>query len=237
LGAFLTTEGLAFWLKVPDFVFRNSTILFGIRYTLPGVFEGNPFPSAMNGSLWTLPSEIKLYIYLAIVAVAVRYRPALLLASLLAFFVGFLVWFHVTSKSVETAHFQRFAVIFLTGALLAVAERHRSLAAALCILVSLAVVAAISTSAVAFLPAFAIATILIGKIESPVWLQPPLDISYGIYLFAFPVQQVIASYGLPLLPSLALSLSLTSMLAILSAILVEQPALKRRPTKFAAGQS
>jgi peptidoglycan/LPS O-acetylase OafA/YrhL len=29
-----------------------------------------------------------------------------------------------------------------------------------------------------------------------VWLKPPLDISYGIYLFAFPVQQLIASYGL-----------------------------------------
>ena len=82
IGAVLTNVGLAFWVKVPDFVFRNSTILFGIRYTLPGVFEGNPYTSAMNGSLWTLPSEIKLYIYLAIIAVAVRYRPALLLAAL-----------------------------------------------------------------------------------------------------------------------------------------------------------
>jgi peptidoglycan/LPS O-acetylase OafA/YrhL len=63
-------------------------------------------------------------------------------------------------------------------------------------LASLAVVTSLTTSAVALLPAFALATILIGKINPPVWLKPPLDISYGIYLFAFPVQQLIASYGL-----------------------------------------
>ena len=53
-------------------------------------------------------------------------------------------------------------------------------------LVSLAVVTSVTTSAVALLPAFALATILIGKINPPVWLQPPIDISYGIYLLPSP---------------------------------------------------
>lgn len=237
IGAVLTTAGLAFWLKVPDFVFRNSTILFGIRYTLPGVFEGNPYGSYMNGSLWTLPSEIKLYIYLAIISVAVRYRPELLLAALLAFFVGFLVWFHVTSKVVETAYFQKFAILFISGAVLAIAERRWGLAGAAMGVVSLAVVTFVTTSAVALLPVFALATILIGKIGPPVWLRPPLDISYGIYLFAFPVQQLIASYGLSLWPSMALSLAVTTPLAILSAIFIEQPALMRPTPKIALAQS
>src|SRR5262245_51167302 len=39
VGACFTTAGWAFWAKVPDFLFRNSTILFGIRYQLPGVFD------------------------------------------------------------------------------------------------------------------------------------------------------------------------------------------------------
>jgi peptidoglycan/LPS O-acetylase OafA/YrhL len=237
IGAVLTNVGLAFWVKVPDFVFRNSTILFGIRYTLPGVFEGNPYTSAMNGSLWTLPSEIKLYIYLAIIAVAVRYRPALLLAALLAVFVGFLVWFHVTLKVVETAYFQKFAILFISGAVLALAERRWGLGAASVGLVSLAVVTSITTRPVAHLPAFALATILIGKINPPVWLRPPLDISYGIYLFAFPIQQLIASYGLSFRPSLALSLAVTTALAILSAVFIEQPALTRPTSKIALAQS
>ncbi|MBR0821874.1 acyltransferase [Bradyrhizobium liaoningense] len=237
VGASFTAAGSEFWERVPDFLFRNSTILFGIRYTLPGVFETNPFPSAMNGSLWTLPSEIKLYIYLAIIAVAVRYRPRFLLVALLAAFLGFLVWFHVTSTTVETAYFQKFAIVFISGAALAIIERHRGLRIAIIVLFGLAILAAISTSAVALLPAFALATILVGKIEPPVWLHPQLDISYGIYLFAFPVQQVIASYGLLFWPSLALSLTITTGLAISSAILIEQPALKWRASKIALARS
>jgi peptidoglycan/LPS O-acetylase OafA/YrhL len=228
IGAMITTASPVFWANVPEFLFKSSTILFGIRYTLPGVFDTNPYPNAMNGSLWTLPSEIKLYIYLAIIAVAVRYRPTLLLAALLAVFIGFLVWFHTTSKIVETAYFQKFAVIFISGAALALAERHWGLAAAAVGLASLAIVTAVTANAVAFLPTFALATILVGKIKSPVWLQPPLDISYGVYLFAFPVQQLIASYYLSFGSSLALSLAATTALAILSAIYIEQPALKRR---------
>jgi hypothetical protein len=30
-----------FWMKVPAFAVKNSTILFGIDYSLPGVFEAN----------------------------------------------------------------------------------------------------------------------------------------------------------------------------------------------------
>ncbi len=237
IGAVVTTAGWDFWAKVPEFLFKNSTVLFGIRHTLPGVFEGNPYLSAMNGSLWTLPIEVKLYIYFAILAVAVRYRPASLLALLLVVFLGFLVWFHVTSKTVETAYSQKFAVIFISGALFAIAERHWSLAAATIFLVGLSVMTAISTSAVALLPALVLATIFIGKIEPPVWFQPPLDISYGIYLFAFPVQQLIASYALSFWTSLALSVAATTALATLSAVLIEQPALQRRAPAIALEQS
>lgn len=31
-------------------------------YTLPGIFERNPYPNVVNGSLWTMPVEIALYI-------------------------------------------------------------------------------------------------------------------------------------------------------------------------------
>lgn len=33
-----------------------------IQYFLPGVFEANPYPDAINGSLWTLPVEVILMI-------------------------------------------------------------------------------------------------------------------------------------------------------------------------------
>ncbi len=229
LGQAVSTVGPdIFWARVPTFILKNSTILFGLEYSLPGVFEGNPYPSAMNGSLWTLPSEIKLYIYLAIVAVAVRYRPILLLVALAAFFVGLLIWFQVTTKNVETAYFSQFAVVFLAGALFALIERIHGIPAALIVTMGLAAMAAITSPAVAMLPAIALAAILLGKMPSPAWLRPPIDISYGVYLYAFPVQQLIASYGLPFAASRLISLFATMALAVTSALLIEQPALRWR---------
>jgi peptidoglycan/LPS O-acetylase OafA/YrhL len=229
LGIALTTAGgAAFWAKVPDFVFRNSTILFGIRYTLPGVFETNPFPGAMNGSLWTLPHEIKLYIYLAIVAVVVRYRPDWLLGVLAAVLAGFLVWFHLATKNPVEAYFQKFAVLFITGALLALAERRWGFWPALAALAFVAVVSGLTTAIVGWLPAMALVYLLIGKIEAPSWLQPPLDISYGVYLYAFSLQQLGVMLGMTFWPSLALSVVTTTVMAVLSAVFIEQPALARR---------
>ena len=44
----------------------NSTALFPPTYRLPGVFEGLP-RVGVNGSLWTLPAEISCYIVLALI--------------------------------------------------------------------------------------------------------------------------------------------------------------------------
>ncbi|MET0969007.1 MAG: acyltransferase [Tardiphaga sp.] len=229
LGVALTTVGGAtFWAKVPDFVWRNSTILFGIRYTLPGVFEANPFPGAMNGSLWTLPHEIKLYIYLAIIAVAVRYRPDWLLGVLAAVLVGFMIWFHVTTKNPVEAYFQKFAVLFITGAVLALLERRFGGWPAIAALAVIALVSGLTTATVGWLPAMALAFVMLGKLDTPSWLQPPLDISYGVYLYAFPLQQAGVLLGMAFWPSLALSVATTTVMALLSAVLIEQPALQRR---------
>ena len=37
---------------------------------LPGVFEHNPFKGAVNGSLWSMPSELRMYAILALIWVA-----------------------------------------------------------------------------------------------------------------------------------------------------------------------
>ena len=37
----------------------------GVRYYLPGVFQDMPLKGQVNGSLWTLPIEMRMYLYLA----------------------------------------------------------------------------------------------------------------------------------------------------------------------------
>ena len=59
------------------------------------------------------------------------------------------------------------------------------------------------------------------------------DLSYGIYIYAFPVQQLVCGYtvsrNIGWLVTLVVSSVLTFMLAALSWFLIERPALRLRP--------
>ena len=52
-----------------DFIL-HVTPAWEMRYRLPGAFPANPMPHDVNGSLWTLPIELRLYIAVLIVGVA-----------------------------------------------------------------------------------------------------------------------------------------------------------------------
>ena len=49
-----------------QYLIKNMTLITGIEYNLPGVFSENPYEHAVNGSLWTLPYEIKMYFLLVL---------------------------------------------------------------------------------------------------------------------------------------------------------------------------
>ena len=48
---------------------RHNALGWRVEYLLPGAFKTNPFPNAVNGSLWTLPVELRLYVAVAILGV------------------------------------------------------------------------------------------------------------------------------------------------------------------------
>src|SRR6266852_3882284 len=68
-----------------SYVVKNTTLFFGFQGGAPGVFEANALPQALNGSLWTLKYEVKLYVALAAVFAVCRYSllaPIFLFAAL-----------------------------------------------------------------------------------------------------------------------------------------------------------
>ncbi len=63
LGPAVTKLPLASYFSSPEIIsyfVRNFTLAF-MQYGLPGVFENNPYPIAINGSLWTLFYEVVCY--------------------------------------------------------------------------------------------------------------------------------------------------------------------------------
>jgi len=55
IGSLTTTFYLQQYFTDPKFVHYFLNIVGFIHYELPGVFPSNPFPSQVNGSLWTVP--------------------------------------------------------------------------------------------------------------------------------------------------------------------------------------
>src|SRR5665213_1207038 len=70
LGPALTTLPLAEYLHGSSFHRYFSNIVLLPRYALPGLFEHQIYPFAVNGSLWSLPVEFTLYLALMLLGLA-----------------------------------------------------------------------------------------------------------------------------------------------------------------------
>jgi peptidoglycan/LPS O-acetylase OafA/YrhL len=207
--------------------------------TLPGVFEGNPLRWPIS-TVWTLRYELMCYAGLLAYGVAGGYRkPWLMLvgAALAALALLALGLRGDIPKGQETA--LRLPLIFFCGSL-AWLYRER-------IPVSLGVIAgilaALPLAALAFPPLYK-PLLFVGSAYLFLWtamapglshprFEPPGDISYGVYLYGWPVQQTLqalfpAVSGWTMLP---LALAITCGLATLSWLTVEKPALRLK-TRF-----
>jgi len=95
IGPILTTLPLDKYYTDPEvygYLFKN--ILFSPVFNLPGVFENNP-SSAVNGSIWSLPVEIIMYIIFPIVfwlCSKSRYQTVLLTICVIAVCILNVIW-------------------------------------------------------------------------------------------------------------------------------------------------
>ena len=88
-------------------------------YRLPGAFPANPFPHDVNGSLWTLPIELRLYVALLVAGVLGIARAALVVArdrgvALVAVFAWRPEWFPLAPNDSVV---RELALLFALGSL------------------------------------------------------------------------------------------------------------------------
>lgn len=230
LGPLVTTAPAgAYWRAAPDYLLRNLT-LFRLRYDLPGVFAANPYPGAINGSLWTLSYEVTWYAaVLAAGLLGILRRKAWFAACVAGFALLYLADMRLAlNYRIETTI--TLGLPFVAGMAFWIWRDRIPLSLSLGL--GLVVLTVLLRATPAFLPALALSlaylVFLAGLARLPAWARfaRRSDYSYGMYVYAFPVQQVLAFYGVTQpLALMALAFPLTLGLAAASWHLVEAPAL------------
>lgn len=234
-GAFYTTASPSeFWVGAATYLLRNVTLFF-LQYPLPGVLEGNPYGPVLNGSLWTLQYEVLCYagVFAAGVAGLLRRGPmlaGLLVAAAVVHAAAPMVDLHPRLKLLIELGFP-----FAVGVGLFVWRDRVPLSGVLAatLLLLAGLLRPTPLFATAFVVALSYASFWIGCLRSPM-LQAYNrlgDYSYGMYIYAFPIQQLAAHHGAtsPLL-NIAVALPLTLVCAVLSWVLVEKRALALKKT-------
>ena len=129
-----------------------------------------------------------------------------------------------------------FSILFFTGSMVAAARSFVGLPLAVGALIAVALAfVGLGQCLLMCLLLLVAVVIAVGCLNLPKWLRPPLDLSYGVYLYAFPVQQISTMLFTDFWAALAFSAVITFALALLSALFIERPALKLKgldPTRL-----
>jgi peptidoglycan/LPS O-acetylase OafA/YrhL len=218
-----------------QYVAVNSSLVI-FQHDIGGSPQNVPWPHDWNGSLWTLKWEFICYLGVMCLGLLGWLTKRHVVVALLA-----LVWcgaFVVATTSLETNHsvdaMARFALMYMSGVGLFVLRRSVPVTP---VAVAAALGGAIMAGAVvpdyqlvAALP-LAFGLVGIGALVRVRRLQFHNDISYGMYIYGFPIQQLLAGVpevrGLGPLPSALIALVITAPVAWASWVLVERPSAKR----------
>lgn len=226
LGPLTTALDPLDYLSDPDvygYVLRNMT-LYAVAYDLPGVFLGAPVSGVINGSLWTLRLEFTAYLALAVLGAARRATPGVL-AGLALVAAAASIALHAAGLDARGELF-RIAYLagvngflFLAGAALQAGRIRPPLWTTLAAMIFLVTPA--------WFLGLPLLVLRLGVLDAP---RPPVDLSYGLYIYSFPLQQWLAQQQQL---NLASSLAATLPFALASWMLVEKPALGLK-TRLAA---
>jgi len=233
LAGFLTTGTTPL-----NFVFANGLLRIQ-AWDVAGTPATVPYPGAWNGSLWSLYYEFLCYLVVGALGVlgVVRRRPWLVGVAFLgsvAAHAGIGRWGVLVGNNPEAVLLAKLLPLFLGGALLQVYARrvrlHWAGATAAAAVVGTAVWLLDGWGAQLTAPFLAYLIVWAGAVLPAPRLLQRHDVSYGVYIYAFPVQQTLALLGVHervgFWAFTALCALATAPFAVASWLIVERPVMR-----------
>jgi peptidoglycan/LPS O-acetylase OafA/YrhL len=247
LGAAYTRLDVSTYLSEQQtwhYLLKNFFLMFGVEFYLPALFETNRLRGIVNGSLWSMIYELSMYVFLLlswVIYASLRKVLHVRLAFMVAV-IGLLLSLWIADQIYVLEHKQllRFSWFFFIGTAFYLLRNQIRLSTKLMGLIAVLGVIALAISGHYFLMLyylalpyclFYLAYIPAGKLRL---YNRFGDYSYGVYLYAFPIQQALVfifpDWSVATLIFVAGSFTL--ILAICSWHWIEQPALQLRKRFF-----
>lgn len=231
IGAVFTQKPLWVYLSSSEiyaYIVRNS-LLYDLQWYLPGLFEGSRY--GVNGSLWTLPWEWACYVYVLIALSLGLFAHRMLAVAVAGAALASYLLFPASLGApavMDEAHW--LIPCFLIGAVFALLSDRLTLRieAVMALWLLHYLLRNTGLAQPTFYLSIFYSTLIVFSASFVVKRLPiPVDASYGVYLYGFPVQQSLYH----LFPQSTVwqnqlgGIGIALGLGILSAVFIEQPVM------------
>ncbi len=249
LGPIVTELSYADYFSNELFYLYFWNSVFYIVDVLPGVFVDNIYPNAVNGSLWSLPVEVGMYGFVLLAGLIARshFRAAWLLLTCVWLYVNYVV-FVLQSPIIDSLIVYgtgiksviHVAPYFMVGGCLRLFPRWVPFRPIITLAVLIAAYLLTKTgwafSGVLLIVAITYLVVSFGSYSTPVLCRFGRygDMSYGVYLYGFPVAQcfsMVFGNTLSVESHIVLTIAVTLVLAQCSWHFIEAPALRFKPKR------
>ena len=244
IGAAFTSASLWVFLTYVGFRHLWNVTVFGLDAQLFSVFPDTSPPWLMNGSLWTIPIECSFYIILPVIGLLVGMRHVIVPMFLISLFaVPVARYFGLNPDApgpsvftnVHLFPFLDFASYFLAGSAAWISRDRIPFSGGMLAISLLGLYAAAGgllseVTLRLFLPYVVLHVSLMSGTGSRL-KRAVGDLSYGAYLFGFPVTLSVITMGGELGINATFAISVSLCCAWLSWHIVEQPCLRLK-SKF-----
>lgn len=232
-------EGPYFSKSVSDYFFGNVNVFTNTRYSIDGVFQNNPYPSAINGSIWTIKHEFMAYIVLMLLSLCSmlkdrKYTLGMTILVMVIYILG--VTPVLTIKKLafigilnEISQFIKLLMYFLIGTTIYLYKDkiHVSFKGFImaCIILIFGILINITNYVIIFVLPYMLMYLGTIKIsEKKDILKKIGDFSYGLYIYAFPIQQLIVYYlreKINIFQYIGLSMLITAVVSVITTLIVD----------------